>query len=223
MRFLALLTLVCFGPQAWCQVSTPPTKEAKSDVGSSARSNQPLIKDPFQFEFEMRGSGGMEMMTDGSGGMDMMMGVGEYGSGSEDYEAGMDGMMMDSMSNSRDQIFRLGLQRAIAALQKAKTEQEKQVLQGFVRKALSERYDRMISSRQEDLNKLKKKIAKLESDLKRREAAKDRVIQLQLQSVQLAAEGLLELNELRAVPGGNGFGGSMRSSMGMDEEYGSGN
>lgn len=133
-----------------------------------------------------------------STGFAMEMGMGYM----EDEMMEMDDFEMDMMDDgpSPDQVFRLGLQRAIQSLKKAKTDEESEVLRGYVRTAFSDRYDRLIASRKKDLDKLKRSVAKLESDLKRREAAKDRVVQLQLQSVQLAAEGLLELGELQGVP-----------------------
>ena len=100
--------------------------------------------------------------------------------------------------------------------EKAKSEKEREVLHGYVRTAFSDRYDKLIADRKKDLEKLKQSVARLDSDLKRREAAKDRVVQLQLQSVQLAAEGLLELGELRGVSAGGvgGLGGAGYSDYG---------
>ena len=141
-------------------------------------------------------------------------------------DMGMGGMGMGATSPTRsikEAKFRSGLQRAIAALSKSKSDDEKAVLRGHVRDAFEKRYDETMASRKKDIDRLRKSIARLESDLQRRVAAKDRVIQLQLQSVQLAAEGLLDLGDLQgssgSVPGGGGFEGygeEMGEEMGFE-------
>jgi hypothetical protein len=174
-------------------------------------------KVPNPFEEKPRG-GGYGMMGVGGGDMEGMMGSFEE---MEDEEMGMDmvemgmGMGTGGAASSQDQRFRRGLQRAIQSLQQAKTDSEKETLRGYVRDAFDDRYTKMIASRKGDLERLKRSVAKLESDLKRREAAKERVVQVQMQSVQLAAEGLLELGELQG-----GFGGTGGSGGGYgDDDY----
>ena len=138
------------------------------------------------------------------------------GLGGEEDHAVME-MMSGSQGPSHDDRFRIGLQKAITALKKAKSDQERKALEGFIVQAFSDRYDRIIASRKKDLERLKKQIASLEQDLSRREAAKSRVIQVQLQSVQLAVEGVLELNELQGVspyPGGGMEGGMYEMGLG---------
>ncbi len=100
------------------------------------------------------------------------------GLGGEEDHAVME-MMSGSQGPSHDDRFRIGLQKAITALKKAKSDQERKALEGFIVQAFSDRYDRIIASRKKDLERLKKQIASLEQDLSRREAAKSRVIQVQ--------------------------------------------
>ena len=142
------------------------------------------VKNPFdvtdkEVRSMMGDEGGMEMM-----GMEM----------EEDAYGGGMGMMMGSEAPTEEDRFELGLQRAITALKAAKSEPERTALLAYVRRAFQDRYDRSILQRREELQKLKARLAKLDSDLKRREAAKSRVIEVQMQSVQLAAEGLMELD-----------------------------
>ncbi|TWU06389.1 hypothetical protein [Stieleria varia] len=146
-----------------------------------------------------------------TGGYEMMDG---YGSGMMEMGMGMEA------APSPDDMFRANLPRAIEQLKRSKTPEERAALQNYIREAFENRYDRMMNDRKKDIERLRASLAELESDLRRRTAAKDRVVQLQLQSVQLAAEGLLELNDLQGVGGQNvggpGMGsGSYEGSMGM--------
>ena len=128
----------------------------------------------------------------------------------------MDGMDMGSMSMSMgdmsdphgapaaptaEVVFNVRLQRAIEILKSSKDAGKKKALQGFIKDAFSQRYDQMMSVRNQDITRLRKRLATLEADHQRRVAAKERVVQLQLQSVQLAAEGLLDLNDIQGVSG----------------------
>ena len=142
-------------------------------------------------EMGMAGGAGMGMGMGMDGGTGMMGGMEDYDYGG-DY-GGMNGLGGHSMSPA-DRRFQTGLQRAIAAIRKSESEEDQTTLLNFVRRAFEERYDESIQSRQKQLLQIKQRVAKLESELKRREAAKSRVVEVQLQSVQLAAEGLLELD-----------------------------
>ena len=157
------------------------------------------------------------------GGMDSMGGMGFGRMEDEMMEMGMG---MEYTEVMPDELFRHGLQRAIHSLKNAKSDKESETLRGYVRAAFSDRYDKMIADRTRDIARLKENVAKLEGDLKRREAAKERVVHLQLQSVQLAAEGLLDLGELQGIPVGGrgrgpGYGGGGDFDE-MDDDYGSG-
>lgn len=182
---------------------------------SGGGADQPAIRNPFEAPPGLGGGEMMEMMMEdmdmeGYGaemGSEMDSGYGgDYGGGGMGMDEMHGGMgsgpagMMGGMAGGgalakEERLFRAGLQRAIAALQQVKTEDEKKTLIGYVQIAFQQRYDRSIKQRRQELDRIKERVAKLEVDLKRRQAAKNRVIEVQLQSVQLAAEGLLELNQ----------------------------
>ena len=156
---------------------------------------------------------GSMMGMDGS-----MMGDG-YG------DMGMDSMMYEDMSYgdmgggsepafSNEQLFRYRLRTAISQISDAENADEKAALLKYTQAALQEQYDAMIARRTRDLNRLQEKLTRLEEDLRKRAAAKDRVVKLQMQSVILAAEGLLDLNSLQSS-GNNGYDGEMDMGMGM--------
>ena len=190
---------------------------AQRDDGRQRRvrgRNTQEVANPFDAPAGHSGMGMMGMMMEMGGemddmgmemGMEMMMAGDDYGMGAPPSAA---------------QRFRNGLQRAIKALKNAKSEKEREKLRGFVREALAERYDSMLKGRKRDLDRLKKRLSALEGDLKRRASAKDRVVQLQMQSVQLAAEGLLELG---SMPGGYGTmeagGDEMSGPSGASDNY----
>ena len=217
MRFLVFTLLLGFVSAAWSQQDSNPYQPGAAGDGpryglgnqrpaKTPDANSPRVPNPFEVQ---PAAGGMGM------GMGMNMGFEEGFSGMEmDYGGvGMEDMMVEIGSEiSPDQQFRQGLQRAIQALKKATTDNEKETLHGYIRDAFEDRYAKMITARRRDLDKLKQSVAKLESDLKRREAAKDRVVQVQMQSVQLAAEGLLELGELQGGSFSSG-GAEMRPGL----------
>ena len=205
-------------------VAQPPGSDSLGDGATDQpQSGKPTTKKanaiPNPFESTERGSG--DMMGGGMGGMGMG-GMSDMGGDMVMTEYGMDmGMGMDMVTGgmgigmTAEDAFRRGLQRAIVALGNAKSEPEKETLRQYVRQALESRYLRMIADRQREVEQLKQSVAKLESDLKRRESAKDRVIEVQMQSVQLAAEGLLQLGDLGSgEPGYETSGYGMGSSMG---------
>lgn len=204
------------GPLAPAGQEITPAGASSVQQGSNAapdddasRPKRRGVRDPFEGQTGMSGMMGGGMST----GEGDMMGM-----------EGMEGMMMEGEGPSPDDAFRIGLQRAIKALGKADSQEDKRALQEYVREAFADRYDKMLAGRKQDLDRLKKQIANLETDLDRRAKAKDRVIQLQLQSVQLAAEGLLDLNDL-GMPGARagGFGGGDMEMMGGGFEMGMGN
>ncbi|QDT13817.1 hypothetical protein [Planctomycetes bacterium K23_9] len=184
MKFLLAVCLCLATSSVWSQA---PPADAKKPIANPF--DQPI------------GDGGL------GGGMDMGMGMGmDMG-----MDMGMGGGMGMEVKPSPDQLFRANLPRAIQQLKKSKTAEERTALQKYIRQAFDQRYDRMMEDRKKDIARLRKSLTELESDLQRRTAAKDRVVGLQLQSVQLAAEGLLELNDLQGVGGRGGM-----DSMGME-------
>ena len=122
-----------------------------------------------------------------------------------DMEEGLGGMGMGMAGGNApdpEERFGRGLRLAIKMLKQTEDDAQKEVIRGHIRTAFEQRYDRLIAKRKEDVQRLRDSIAQLESDLSRRIAAKTRVVELQLQSVQLAAEGLLELNVPQPEPAG---------------------
>jgi hypothetical protein len=189
--------------------NTNPSNAREPTDSTQPRSAKPKsrVADPFA----AKPSQMMEMAA----GLGMEADMGEMGGMAMEYEEGY-----GDAGPSPDDAFRFGVQRAIKALRQAKSAEDKAALHSFVRKAFSDRYDEIIKARKQKLDDLKQRIANLEQELVRRAQAKDRVVALQLQSVQLAAEGLLDLKDL-GLPGPSdemGMGapgmGDMGSMMG---------
>ena len=154
---------------------------------------------PFEVELipVVDGNGITYVPTSQTGGMMGAMDEGDVG-----MDSGM-GMEMSGMSAmgggsgiAESDLFRARMKIAIKRLRDAKTDAEKTQLMSFTETALQTRYDQMIEKRETEITQLKASIAKLEADLKRRAAAKDRVVKLQMQSAILAAEGLLDLDTI---------------------------
>jgi predicted outer membrane protein len=189
MRTILALALTCLVSSAWSQDEPPIRKQAATEA---------TVQNPFEIA-DVMGAEGMAGMGMMGGGMEMGM-MSAMGGGEGMGEMGMGGMGM-GMGGMPDPNakFRHGLQTAIRMIQLAKSEEEKTVLRNFVREAFENRYDEMLASRQKDLEELRKGIKRLEQEIQRRGAAKERVVQLQLQSVQLAAEGLLDTSDLQGL------------------------
>lgn len=192
--------------------SSRKTRPRRSDGVKSPPANPfktPNARDMAEMMGGMGGMmGGMEEMSGMGGGDGMDMGEMEM------EMMGMMGGMGMGIEPDPEIKFRQGLQRAIRALRGAKTDEERTALKGYVKTALQERYMRMIQSRRKDLENLKAKINRLEADLSRRESAAKRVIEVQMQSVELASEGLLELGELGGA-GAMGAGGGTMGAGGV--------
>ncbi len=174
------------------------------------------ISNPFD---ESPMGGGMGGMGGGMGAMGG--GMGAMGDGMGAMGDGMDmGMEMGVDTWASDDVFRFRLKNAIKRIGASKTEQERTTLMQFTEKGLEDHYDEMIARRKKDLERLKKSLSQLETDLTRREAAKDRVVKLQMQSAILASEGLLDLKSLQ--PEGDGMESSGYGGMGMGMGMGMG-
>ncbi len=171
--------------------------------------NSPSISNPFDENPMGGGMGGFGGMGDMYGSGDMGMGMsGGMGMGMGGMDYGMEA------APTSDDLFRFRLKNAIKRIGAAKSEQEKATLMQYTEKGLADHYDEMVVRRRKDLERLKKSLAQLETDLSRREAAKERVVKLQLQSAILASEGLLDLKSLQ--PEGDGMGESSGyGGMGM--------
>ena len=201
-------TMSCFFLAAWLSFES-------ITFAQNVPSNPPNISNPFDENPMGGGMGGMGGMYEGSGDMGMGMDGGMGG-----MDMGMGGYGMEEAPTS-DYVFRFRLKNAIKRIGAAKSEQEKATLMQYTEKGLEDHYDEMIVRRRKDLARLKKSLAQLETDLTRREAAKERVVKLQLQSAILASEGLLDLKSLQ--PESAGGGDMMGGGMGMSSGMGAGN
>lgn len=182
---------------------TPPAIGRDSGAATRIRKKRAAdAVDPFEqarLESLPRANAGDMMGMGADMGMDDG-GMGGYGMGMGEMEMGMGEMGMDmemGMGASEpdpDSIFRRGLQLAIAQLREAKTPAKKETLRAYLRNAFQNRYDNVMQKRQKDLDDLKKRVSDLQADLERRVAARDRVISLQMQSVELTAEGLMQID-----------------------------
>ncbi len=220
MRFTILFSLCLIATTSLAQSNSPFGGGDPYDSGSDATGGDPFgsnsatpgsdaddtsakkrpgkVLNPFDRSLGLRGMRSMGMMGYGKEdeGMEMYM----EGMEMEDMDMGMEmdvmsGMMMGESRPTEDQLFQAGLQRAITALRIAKSENEKKQLLSYIRHAFTVRYEQTIARRRDELKKIKDRVAELESELVRREAAKSRVLEVQMQSVQLAAEGLMEIGQ----------------------------
>ncbi|TWU16216.1 hypothetical protein [Allorhodopirellula heiligendammensis] len=207
MKISILATSACLllVPHAIAQDEPRLSKDAAGAPASAPATN---VANPFELNVPSGGGMGSMMGMDGS-----MMGdgYGDMGMGSMGY-GDMSGGSEPAFSN--EQLFRYRLRTAISQISDAENADEKAALLKYTQAALQEQYDAMIARRTKDLNRLQEKLTRLEEDLRKRAAAKDRVVKLQMQSVILAAEGLLDLNSLQSS-GNNGYGGEMDMGMGM--------
>lgn len=176
---------------------------APANANQAPKTNQnvpnPKVPNPFKPQPSEAMMSGMDMMG-------MMMGEESYddaGMGGEGYEMDMEmgmgmggpGMMAGMPSSAAESQFRRGLKQAIRKLREAKDQDVKATLMLYVQEAFQKRYDESIQNRRKELNRIKQRIVELEEDLARREAARDRVLTVQMQSVRLAGEGLIDLNQ----------------------------
>lgn len=151
------------------------------------------VANPFELTLQPSSAVQSEMM-----GMDMA---------SMDMDASSMGMaMMDGEpAVPDDELFRYRLRTAISQISDSESAADKAAILKYTQTALQDQYDLMIARRKKDLERLKERLAMLEADLQKRAAAKDRVVKLQMQSVILAAEGLLDLNSLQSQPSSNEY------------------
>lgn len=205
-----MIKSLILSPVLFIALAIPALTQDAATTAPPSATTKP-IDNPF--DDLANGEGGM--MGGGMGGM-MGMGMAEAGNYPGGYGAGMEmdsygDMGMGGAGVSPEENFRLALRKAISKLSSSQSDEEKASLMRYTQDALQQQYDKMIQRRRDELNRLKQSLAKLETDLQKREAAKDRVIKLQMQTVTLAAEGLLDLNTIQPSAEGyepsNGYGG----------------
>lgn len=210
-----MIKSLILSPVLFIALAIPALTQDAATTAPPSATTKP-IDNPFDDlangEGGMMGGGMGGMMA---GGMDGSMGMGMAEAGGDMYGGGMGGYGMDmgmgGSGVSPEENFRLALRKAISKLSSSQSDEEKASLMRYTQDALQQQYDKMIQRRRDELNRLKQSLAKLETDLQKREAAKDRVIKLQMQTVTLAAEGLLDLNTIQPSAEGyepsNGYGG----------------
>ncbi len=194
MRIQSLLIGVCIA-------FTASHAAGQEDTASDKPSIMETLN-PFEVELipVVDGNGITYVPTSQTGGMmgamdeGMAMSMGGMSAMSMEATDMAMGAMGGSSSIPESELFRARMKIAIKRMRDAKTDAEKSQLMSFTETALQTRYDQMIEKRKTEITQLKASIAKLEADLERRAAAKDRVVKLQMQSAVLAAEGLLDLD-----------------------------
>lgn len=211
---LLLAAAVAAGTQAQDEVSentaSPSVVRSNSEDGAAGPPVDNLFR-RWRDAVAHQSAQGAESMMEGSGypgmgsgsmggyggpGVNSSMGSGmgsemEMGSGME-MGMGMMGGMPAAAAPTPSELFQQALQRAVQRLRSAKTEEEKQELLELVRSALSERYEQALTQREQELDDLEQRLQKLRTDLERRRQAQQKVIDVQLQTVELAGEGLVE-------------------------------
>lgn len=133
----------------------------------------------------MTGGEGYGMVAPGGAGG--FPGAGGY-SGAGGYAGGDYGQ-----AASPSELFQKAVRDSVQRLAQAKTEAEKQQLLEAVRTAFHERYQQAIAQRQRELNRIEKQLQQLREDLERRRAAEQKVVEVQLRTIELAGEGLVQL------------------------------
>ncbi len=167
--------------------------------------------------------GGMGM---GAGGMPGMPGGGMSG-------GGMGGFAMSARTR-KDLAFQNGLVRTLEQLKKTTDPEEKKVLLQYARDAFSKRYQEQLKERATTIESLERKLNQLKEDHKRRADATERIVDLQMKSLDLVAEGLLDSQQLlrwgsaldQPTAGSRGtnsdpFGGGGFSGEWLDGTFGS--
>ncbi len=102
------------------------------------------------------------------------------------------------------------LERQIAFLKKARTDEQKETVKQRIRKELVRQYDTYLVASSDELKRLELRLVKLREKLIVREKAKEKMIDLELQRIVNEAEGLTwpkKMNQRRPVSGFGGMGG----------------
>lgn len=111
-----------------------------------------------------------------------------------------------------------GLIRIIEALPNATSAEDKNKLLQWAKKGLKARYEIRLRERQERIDDLQKQLDVLKAEYERRTKATDRIVSVQLESLKLAAEGLVSTREIV-----KDYGLTEMAGMGMDmDAYGDG-
>jgi hypothetical protein len=133
------------------------------------------------------------------------------------------GVTMDSYPGEAGPI-QLRLRREASRLRQAKTIEAKERSKKALEALLGNYFDSDMKRRQAELDAVKQRVAKLEALFKKRPAAKDEIIELQLKMTVNESEGLGFFSQPTREPsggyemGGEGYGmdGGMRGGYGME-------
>ena len=82
-------------------------------------------------------------------------------------------------------------QKAVARLKDAESEKEKDEAIAVIRKELEKQYDEFLVQNEKQLEQMQERLDKLRAQLQRRKRAKDRMVDLRLETVIGEAEGLI--------------------------------
>lgn len=189
-----------------------------------AQEGEETPPNPFEMPSEAGGYGGYGEM-------------GGYPGGGGGYGGGMMGEGYGEMGGygggSPPDPFRAGLDRLLDMLREAKSEAEKKQLMEYAREALAKRYKQQLERREAEISDLERRLDALRQEQQRRNDAAERIVDLQMRSLELAAEGLLERDQVITVDspperrgrtnrrrGGAGAGyGEMGGGYGMGGGY----
>ncbi len=117
--------------------------------------------------------------------------------GGEGMSGGYGSASMESMGSgygsSTDpeaEMFHASLRKGISYLKNAKTNEERKSMEGQIKQALSDRFERQLAKREQEVAAIEERIKKLKEELARRRATAARVVDVQMETVRLAAEGI---------------------------------
>jgi len=97
--------------------------------------------------------------------------------------------------------FKHALSMVIEQLASAETSSAKKTLLGYAREALTERYTEQIELRRKEISRLEMRLKELKEDLAKRSARAEQVVNLQINSLELASEGLIDRDQVLKLGG----------------------
>lgn len=97
--------------------------------------------------------------------------------------------------------FKHALSMLIEQLASAETNSAKETLLGYAREALTERYTEQIELRRKEISRLELRLKELKEDLAKRSARAEQVVSLQINSLELASEGLIDHDQVLKLGG----------------------
>lgn len=101
-----------------------------------------------------------------------------------------------SKQKNAEARFKHALAMLIDQLAAAESSTAKSTLLGYAREALTERYTEQIELRRKEISRLEGRLKELKEDLAKRSARAEQVVNLQLNSLELASEGLIDHDQV---------------------------